>query len=159
MQVWSLALLTRIWHCRELWCRLLMQFGSHVALAVVQANSYSFDSTPSLGTYTCCSCSPKKKKEKKNKIEDPERLMFYFQVWGPSAGESSLTQWRVSPFVLFRSSTSCMRLTHYGGQFALFKVNLIPKNTFMETLKKMINQLSGHCSPGKSTHKINYYSF
>ena len=37
MQVQSLALLTglRIWHCRELWCRLQTWLRSHIAVAVV----------------------------------------------------------------------------------------------------------------------------
>ena len=38
MRLWvqSLALLSRlrIWHCRELWCRLQMRLGSHIAVAV-----------------------------------------------------------------------------------------------------------------------------
>ena len=29
--------------CRELWCRLQMWIGSHVAVAVVYAGSYSFN--------------------------------------------------------------------------------------------------------------------
>ena len=37
MRVQSLALVSglRTWHCRELWCRLQMCLGSHVAVAVV----------------------------------------------------------------------------------------------------------------------------
>ena len=40
-----LALLSglRIWHCRELWCRLQMWLGSRVAVALVLAGSYSSD--------------------------------------------------------------------------------------------------------------------
>ena len=52
----------RIWRCRELWCRSQMQLGSSVAVAMVQARSYSSDSTPSLGTSICRRCIPKKKK-------------------------------------------------------------------------------------------------
>ena len=50
MQVQSLSLLSgsEIWHCCELWCKLQMQLGSCVAVAV--AGSYSSDLTPSLGT-------------------------------------------------------------------------------------------------------------
>ena len=58
----------RILHCRELWCRLQMQLGSHVAVAVVEASSYSSNSTPSLGTATCRPCIPKKKSIKKMQI-------------------------------------------------------------------------------------------
>ena len=69
MRTWvqSLALVggLRIRHCHELWCRLQMQLGSHLAEAVVQASSYSSDSTPSLGTSICCGCSPKKTKTNK----------------------------------------------------------------------------------------------
>ena len=51
-QVGSLTSLSglRIQHCPELWCRLQMQLGSSVAVAVVQAGSYNSDWTPSLGT-------------------------------------------------------------------------------------------------------------
>ena len=75
--VWSLAYLSRlrIRRCWELWCRLQTRLGSHVAVAVAQAGSYSSDSTPSLGTSICCGYGPKrqgKKKTKKiNKIKAP----------------------------------------------------------------------------------------
>ena len=58
----------RIRHCwGELWCKLQMQLGSHVAVAVVKASSCSSDSTPSLGTSMCYGCGPKKQKKKKIK--------------------------------------------------------------------------------------------
>ena len=41
-----------------------MQLRSHIAVAVVQANSYSSDSMPSLGTSICFGCSPKRPKNK-----------------------------------------------------------------------------------------------
>ena len=51
-QVRSLAALSglRIWYCCELWCRFQTWLRSCVAVVVVQAVSYSSDSTPSLGT-------------------------------------------------------------------------------------------------------------
>ena len=50
--VQSLASLSglRIQHCRELRCRLQTQLGSGIALVVAQADSFSSDWTPSLGT-------------------------------------------------------------------------------------------------------------
>ena len=61
--VWSLALLSglRIRHCRELWCRTQMWLRSGVAVAVALAGSCSSDSTSSLGTSICHTCSYKKK--------------------------------------------------------------------------------------------------
>ena len=51
--------------CRlEMWCRSQMQLGSCVALAVVEAGSYSSDLTPRLGTSISCRCGPKKEKNK-----------------------------------------------------------------------------------------------
>ena len=47
-----------IQHCHELWCRLHMQLGSRIAVALAQAGSYNSDSTPSLGTSICPGCSP-----------------------------------------------------------------------------------------------------
>ena len=63
MQVPSLTSLSglRIQHCREVWYRSQMWFGSHVAVAVAQTSSCSSDSTPSLGTSLCRRCGPKKK--------------------------------------------------------------------------------------------------
>ena len=55
----------RIWHWRELRCRLQMQLGSGVAVAV--AGSYSSNWTPSLGTSICCGHGPKKDKKLKLK--------------------------------------------------------------------------------------------
>ena len=49
-----------------LWCRLQTQLGSRVAVALAQASGYSSDWTPSLGTFMCRGCSPKKTKKKKS---------------------------------------------------------------------------------------------
>ena len=46
-----------------------MQLGSCIAVAVVEAGSYSFDSAPSVGTSICSGCSLKKKKKRKKKKE------------------------------------------------------------------------------------------
>ena len=45
-----------------------MRLGPGVALAVAVAGSYSFDSTPSLGTSLCQLWGPKKTKKKKKKV-------------------------------------------------------------------------------------------
>ena len=59
----------RIWHCHELWCRSQVPLRSHVALAVVQVGSCSFDSTPSpeLPYATQLALKSKNKKKKKEK--------------------------------------------------------------------------------------------
>ena len=44
-----------------------MWLVSGVAMAVAQHSGCSSDSTPSLGTSTCCGCGPKKTKKKKKK--------------------------------------------------------------------------------------------
>ena len=66
LQVQSLASLSglRIQDCCELWCRSQTRFGSHMAVAVVQAGSYSSNSTPSLATSICRRFGPKKTKDK-----------------------------------------------------------------------------------------------
>ena len=66
IQVQSLASLSglRIQHGHKLQCRSQMQLGSGIAVAVVQAGSYSSSLTPSLGTSICCGCVPKKTKNK-----------------------------------------------------------------------------------------------
>lgn len=54
-------------HCQELWCRSQMRLGSHIAVAMAVASSYSSDLIPSLGTSIGHRCSPKKTKKKKKK--------------------------------------------------------------------------------------------
>ena len=73
MQVWSPAQLSglRIWCCCELWCRSQMRLGSGIAVAVAQANSYSSDSTPNLGTSICCEWGPKKTKQQQQEQQKP----------------------------------------------------------------------------------------
>ena len=44
-----------------------MQLGSHIAVAVAKASSYSSDLTPSLGTFICHKVSPAPKKRKRKK--------------------------------------------------------------------------------------------
>ena len=56
----------RIQCCPELWCRSQARLRFHVAVAVMQAGSFSSEVTPSLGTSTC-ECGPKKQKKKKKK--------------------------------------------------------------------------------------------
>ena len=65
-QVQSLASLSglRIRRCHELRCRSQILLGSGIAVAVMQANSYSSNLSPSLGLSICQGCSPFKKKEK-----------------------------------------------------------------------------------------------
>ena len=67
MRLWvqSLASLSvlRIQHCCELWCRLHTWLGSCIAVAVVEAGSYSSNYTPSLGASTCHWCGPKTAKK------------------------------------------------------------------------------------------------
>ena len=46
---------------RELLRRSQTRLGSHMAVAVANAGSYSSDSTPSLGTFICHGCGPKNK--------------------------------------------------------------------------------------------------
>ena len=73
MRVRSLALLSGIQHCCELWCRLQRQLGSGVAVAVVQASGYSSDSTSSLlGTSIYQGCSPRKKEKEKKESQPPQ---------------------------------------------------------------------------------------
>ena len=62
----SLALLSglRMWHCRELWCRLQTWMGSDFAVAVAQAGSYSSDSAASLRASICWRAAPKRQKKK-----------------------------------------------------------------------------------------------
>ena len=69
-QVQSLALLSglRIQNYGELWGRLQMHLGSHIAVAVAWAGSCSSNSTLSLGTSVCLGCGPEKKKSSTAKL-------------------------------------------------------------------------------------------
>ena len=77
MQVGSLVLFSglKIQHYSKLWYRSQMRLASLVAVAVVQADSCSSDSTPSPGTSICYRCSPKKKNRKRNFFPPP---LFFF---------------------------------------------------------------------------------
>ena len=67
--VQSLAFLSglRIWHCRDLQCRLQTWLGLPIAMAVAEAESYSSNSTPSLGTSICPKKNPNQNKTRKKK--------------------------------------------------------------------------------------------
>ena len=45
-----------------------MQLGSCIAVAVVYAGSHSYSLTPSLGTFICHRCGPKKTKQTLHKL-------------------------------------------------------------------------------------------
>ena len=81
MRTWvrSLASLSglRIPCCLELQCRSEMQLGSQVAVAVVQASSYSSDQTPCLGTSIYHKCGPKSPKRQKKKKALKRHLKQY----------------------------------------------------------------------------------
>ena len=47
-------------HCHELWCMLQTWLGFCIAMVVVYAGRCSSNLTPSLGTFICCRCNPKK---------------------------------------------------------------------------------------------------
>ena len=77
--VWSLALLSGlgIQRCRELWCRLQVQLRSCVAVAVVEACSCSYDSTPSLGELSYATgAALKRQTNKKLDIKPQQQLLF-----------------------------------------------------------------------------------
>ena len=71
--------------CCNLRHRWQIQFRSHVAMAIVQASSYSSDLIPSLGTSICCRSSPKKKKKKKKSVlllvTSEQNFYFHFCVF------------------------------------------------------------------------------
>ena len=79
IRVPSLALISglRMWHCHKLCCRSqMMRLRAGVTMNVVQASCCSSPSTPSLGTFIWCGCSPtkqKKKKKKKKRERESER--------------------------------------------------------------------------------------
>ena len=71
----------RIPCCHELWCMWQMRLRSGVAMAVVQAGSYSSDSMPSLGTSICCRIGPKKQnKQTQNRQTKSPRLLRIFHL-------------------------------------------------------------------------------
>ena len=68
----------------------------------------------------------------------------------------------VSLFLL-RPSTDWMRLTHImegnllDPKSTSLSVNVLQKNTFGETEKAMLDQLSGNYGPAKLTNKISHH--
>ena len=78
MWIWSLALLTalRIWHCCKVQCRSQMWLRSSVAVAVVQASSCSYDSTPAQELQYAPGVALKR--EKINKFITTHGCCFYY---------------------------------------------------------------------------------
>ena len=107
LRVRSLALLSgsRIRCCRELWCRSQTQLGSVVAVTMVQASSYSSDSTPCLGTSIYLRCGPKKWK---NKNKNVASCVLYVEAYGLGCGKARLTAWVLSSVWMV-----CLMLAHY----------------------------------------------
>ena len=64
----------KIRRCHGLWCRSQTWLGSSIAVAVVQAGSYSSDSTPSLGTSICHQCGSR----------DTKLILLYYPVTLPT---------------------------------------------------------------------------
>ena len=81
---WPHSCELRIWRCHELWCKSQMWLRSSVAVAVMQAGSYSFNSASSLETSICHTCSSKENKTKKTNQKKP--LMPTF--WPYSIGQN-----------------------------------------------------------------------
>ena len=68
-----------------------MQLGSCVAVAVVEASSYSSHWTPSLGTSICHMCGPKKTKKKSS-------LFRVMRIKGDNPCQALAVLKRVSPW-------------------------------------------------------------
>ena len=80
MWVQSLALLSGSGaegHCHKLWCRLQTWLGSHFAVAVAVASSYSFDLTLSLGTSICHRYGPNSKKQKQTNKQNTSKYSVF----------------------------------------------------------------------------------
>ena len=75
-----------------------------------------------------------------------------------------LLTWGKSAFVLRRPSTDWMRLTHSIESHLFYSKSITLNcqshiiNTFTETSRIMFDQISGHYSPAKLTHKVNHCS-
>ena len=67
-----------IWGCHELWCRLQMQLGSYVAMAVVQVSSCISDLTPAweLSYATSTALKSKKTKTKNKQKQNKQKKSF-----------------------------------------------------------------------------------
>ena len=116
----SLSGLT-IRHCRELWCRSQMWLGSHVAVAVVQAGSYSSSLTPSLGTSLWRGRSPKRPLPAKKGFKTANRctmlvwmnvkiylIVSSFPVLFEGRGKNTQEKsggWRLRPSCIFHPCT------------------------------------------------------
>ena len=103
-----------IWCCHELWCRSQIRLGSGVALAVVQAGSFSSNSLSSLGTSMCPRCNPKKRKKKKEKECINSRThtyththMLLLYIWLDTVNRDYILF-----FLLFLSPHCCSALYH-----------------------------------------------
>ena len=78
MRVRYVASISGLWirRCHELWGRSQTRLGSHIAVAVAQADSYSSNRTPGLGTSMCRGRGPKRQKDQTNK-QTTKLLVIY----------------------------------------------------------------------------------
>ena len=92
MWVPSLASLSglRIRRCHELQCRSQTQLRSHIAVAVVQASSYSSDSTPSLGTSICLGCGPKKQSINQSTVKKKKKTHLHLDLFSKRSSAANL---------------------------------------------------------------------
>ena len=98
LQVRSLASLSglRIQRCREPWRRSQTWLGSGIDVALAQADSYTSDQTPSLGTSICRGCGPIKRPKIKNKIQ---QMTTFITVTWCQLSEENQPHWKI-PFQL-----------------------------------------------------------
>ena len=75
----------------ELWCRAQLWLGSRVAVALVQAGSYSSDQTPGLGTSTGRGSGPSKGKKTKSKNNKNKNKIKIKRMEEPSQMELILS--------------------------------------------------------------------
>ena len=127
-------------------CRSQTRLGSCVAMAVVSASGYSSDATPSLGTFICLRCGPKKQKQKqnqktkktktKNQHQKPKEIAWISHYRFPLSGCGHSMVTFICSFLHFTSSKESNRQS-----FLWFKFELGGKNTPWEEL---CTALRGH---------------
>ena len=96
----------------ELRCRSQTWLRSCAAVAVVQASSYSSDFTPSLGTFICCKCGPKRQKDKKRKEKKKESHDIHEIIHYISSKQMALSSSIVESLIKYPSQVDLSRVNN-----------------------------------------------
>ena len=141
--------------CRcELWHRLQTQLGSGVAVAVMQASTWSSDSTPSLTTSMCCGCGPKHTHTHTHTHTHLQRCRGRKLLTNPSLVPKPQTPWAFPPKSVILQDYSKAQGRHFLG--LLINLTKSEENNGKNTIwSRESNAQKGKATNGPHLHCLH----